>query len=139
MVRYHPLVGDMAEILLGRTQRRDTLRDKCEFPEYSEEHELGHHMELFDERKRSAHSREGSVHYHPRVGVITENQFDPRPANRPCCACPSTQYPALLPQRNKPLYTAAAPFYTAALPFSAVAAAFRIQVTLQNPILAAGE
>ena len=45
MVRYHPLVGDMAEILLDRTQRRiKTLRDKCEFPEYSEEHELGHHI-----------------------------------------------------------------------------------------------
>ena len=45
MVCYHPLVGDMAEILLDRTQRRiKTLRDKCEFPEYSEEHELGHHI-----------------------------------------------------------------------------------------------
>ena len=46
MARYHPLVGDMAEILLDRTQRRDkdTARDKCEFPEYSEEHELGHHI-----------------------------------------------------------------------------------------------
>ena len=44
-----------------------------------------------------------------------------------------------IPQRNKPLYTAAAPFYTAALPFYTAAAAFCIQVTLQNPILAAGE